>query len=456
MEQSYHLVVVGFDEIVANKYLPSIQAAKNAGHIESYSVLDLEYERQAVDARLRELTFKPETVFYLPDPRQRTCWDDPGAFVPILEQLRSQKHQLRIYIATEVKAHEPYLRYCVENQVDSLVEKPVVAPMLDGRFDPNRIEPTMQRLVRAAAARPAQHSVMTLSRYHPIYNERVIDALRDRMLAQEAPLTSFHLRAAGGVWNLHREFEEREDHPYKYGYGMLMHGAYHYVDLAAQCLSLNATVFPSLELEASVSSFGAFPRDQCSRVPVKFAQAFDDDAPGWSSRGENESRFGETDIVSVFRVREVASGRTVTLGTLSFEQTTPSIRHWKDIPPNLYNKNGRTSFVDMEAQLSTLHTVNVQCFDVPRGAGVAVDRIDAFARVSTRTNAALLNDECFNTEETFEGLFHSDSNRRLMQRWLSRSEDRSRLADHLLPMRITQALAVSLRVPGQPVTFRLL
>ena len=54
-------------------------------------------------------------------------------------------------------------------------------------------------------------------------------------------------------------------------------------------------------------------------------------------------------------------------------------------------------------------------------------------------------------QESYKGLFHSDSNRMLMQNWLRGTETRSRLRDHYLPMRVTQALAVSLRVPGQIV-----
>jgi hypothetical protein len=107
----------------------------------------------------------------------------------------------------------------------------------------------------------------------------------------------------------------------------------------------------------------------------------------------------------------------------------------------------------LEAQLSTLYAVNVQCFDVPIRNLKEVERIDAFARVSTRSNASLLPNEEYNTSKTFSGLFHSDSNRELMLRWLLDKEEKSQLRDHLLTMRLTQAMATSIQHPGYPVTF---
>ena len=55
----------------------------------------------------------------------------------------------------------------------------------------------------------------------------------------------------------------------------------------------------------------------------------------------------------------------------------------------------------------------------------------------------LLQDEEYNTEETHNGLFHSDSNRQLMSMWLKNEEHRS-LADHIPTMRMVQYLAMSI------------
>lgn len=447
----HNLVVVGFDEIVANKYLPCIRAAVEAGHVDSYSVIDLESERATIEERIQGADLKPREVVYLPESGRGSTaqQDQPELIGAALRQLRQPELPMKVYIATEVRAHEAYLRYCVENGIDSLVEKPVLAPLVDGRFAPSRITDVMEELIAQADRTGAKHSVMTLSRYHRIYNGEVLRSLEERVRDWQAPVTSFHLRAAGGVWNLQHEYETRDDHPYRYGYGMMMHGAYHYVDLAVQCLSLNKLVFPDRRFRLEVSSFGAFPADQHLRLPKPAASRFADGHPRWPHAESPAAFFGETDITATFRLVDVASERTLTIGTLSFEQTTPSIRSWQDFPDDVYNKNGRTSSVDLEAQLSTLYSAHVHCYDVPRGQNA--DKIDAFARLTTRANASLLPDEQYTTVQTFDGLFHSDSNRQLMENWLRGTENRSSLSAHLLPMKVTEALASSLLTPGRPV-----
>ncbi|MBW0273087.1 hypothetical protein ATM97_23670 [Nocardia sp. MH4] len=443
----HQLVVIGYDEIVRNKYMPVIKTAIDEGHLDSWSLIDLESEREVIEARLLGADPQPRMKFFVQADRGDRALALDSALTA-LRFLRVPGLPMLAYIATEVGSHEPYLRRCVEEGIASLVEKPVLAPMNAGAFDPTQISTTMSELIAGASAKRSRHSVMTLSRYHSIYNDRLIAPLRERMLAWRAPVTSFHLRAAGGVWNLEHEFVTRDDHPYRYGYGMLMHGSYHYIDLAVQVLALNKLLFAGRPLRLQISSFGAFPADQGSRVSSLATKLLGGHAKCAVLRREPR-RFGETDITSTFRLVDADTDATITLGTLSFEQTTPSIRNWSTFPDGVYNKNGRTSSVDLEAQLSTLYSVHVHCYDVPRGPDA--DKIGAVAEILTRANASLLTDDDYVTRETFDGLFHSDSNRALMQNWLRGTETRSRLQDHYLPMRVTEALALSLRIPGQIV-----
>jgi hypothetical protein len=242
-----HLVIVGYDEIVDDKYMSCIEEALCGGHIGGYSIIDLKRERGAILDRLSKQRVQPSSTHFIDDPDGRMSWADRTAFEPVMAELRASHGELKVYIATELKAHEAYLAYCLENGIDSLVEKPIFAPMVDGQFAPDQINAGLARLLDLDRSPKAQHSVMTLTRYHQIYNDVALASLRQRMVTYAAPVTSFHLRTAGGVWNLHREYETREDHPYKYGYGMIMHGGYHYIDLSAQFLALNRLALPDAE-----------------------------------------------------------------------------------------------------------------------------------------------------------------------------------------------------------------
>ncbi|WP_455360116.1 hypothetical protein [Streptomyces sp. SYSU K21746] len=195
----HNLVVVGFDEIVANKYLPCIKDAIEDGHVDSYSVIDLESERPTIEERIQEVDLKPREVIYLPESRRGvTAQQKQSELIrAALRRLRLPELPVKVYIATEVRAHEAYLRYCVENGIDSLMEKPVLAPLADGRFAPSCITETMRELIAQAGRTDAKHFVMTLSRYHRIYNGEVLRSLEERVRDWQAPVTSFHLRAAG-------------------------------------------------------------------------------------------------------------------------------------------------------------------------------------------------------------------------------------------------------------------
>lgn len=448
----FHLVIVGFGEVVPYKYLTCIEEAVNRGDIESYSIIDIESQKDIIDHRVRLIKLKPKNIYYLPDPRFKGAWADSSDFGPIFQKLIRENNLIKVFISTEAKAHDSYLKYCVENGIDSLVEKPVITPMKNDLFDPSAIEPTMQYLIKRIHEKPAHHSVMTLGRYHAIYNEEIVEPLKVKMTELKAPLTSFHLRTSSGVWNLYKEYENREDHPYKYGYGMLMHGAYHYIDLMAQFLELNKLIFPNDHFSLTLSSFVAYPSDQGGRIPKMFSQNFEDRQPKWAKKSSLMAGYGETDTTTTFCLKSKKTGKVITVGTISLEQTTPSIRSWKDLTTNFYNKNGRVSCTDIEAQLSTLFSIHGRSFKVPVSVNQQVVKIDNHAKVSTRTNASLLKGQEFNTTKIFDNFTNSSSNRELMTAWFKGNENKSLLIFHLPAMRILQAIALSIRKPGYPIT----
>jgi hypothetical protein len=446
-----HLIIVGFDDIIADKYMETIEQSISDGHINGYSIIDLSSNKDWIEQKLQKVNVQPELKYFIKAPKSKDKWADRDGFQPIFNEIKEKKGEIKVYIATELKAHAEYLQYCIENDIDSLTEKPIFSPIKNGKFDPSLIDKNMRYLLSLAQKSPAKHSITSLARYHAIYNNKVIDKIKERILKYDAPLTSLHIRFAAGVWNTHIEYENREDHPYKYGYGMLMHGAYHYVDVIAQLLLLNYLIFPHDTLQLTLSSYGGFPADQNDRISKKYSTLFDDNKPNWSEKSKHKTGYGETDIVTSFQLFNVTTNKVITLGTMSFEQTTPSIRTWKDIPMEIYNKNGRTAYADMEAQLSTLFSLNLKCFDVPTKG--EIDHIKAFARIETRANATLLSDEEFYTKEEFKDVSHNISNRELISNWLADKEEKSTLQNHFIVMKILQSLAESIRNPGHPVTF---
>lgn len=451
MKKSTHLVVIGYDEIVSNKYTECFENAFNKGMINGYTIIDLLSEKENIESRIRKQSFLPEKVLYLDNINlSEKEWFNEEYFGKIIDEIIKEKGKIKIYIATEVRSHEKYLRFCAKRGISSLTEKPIFAPMTNGCFDVEKIPTIMREIKDDIAKNNAEHSIMTLGRYHAIYNDIVIKFVKDKVKQLETPVTSVHLRHAGGVWNTHKEYDSREDHPYKYGYGMLMHGGYHYIDLVSQCLCVNKKLYPEKKFVLEVSSYAAFPQDQNERIGKKISNKFEDYCANWREE-KKEIIYGETDITSTFCLKDKENNNVITLGTISLEQTTPSVRKWKDIPKGIYNKNGRVSSVELEVQLSTVHSIKVHCYDVPVKGIKEVERIDAFARVTTRSNASLLKDEEYITDNTYDGLFHSKSNKKLMSAWLSNEENISKFEDHISVMKIVYAIGKSIKNEGKAV-----
>lgn len=448
-----HVVVVGFDEIVSNKYLICIKEAIDRGYIDGYSIIDLESSKAEIVKRIDESICLPEKIYFLDDINQKNGydWSYENEFSKVFEDIMDSKSNIKVYIATEVKAHQAYIEYCVKNNIPTLTEKPVLAPLINNEYAPEAIDSIMDNINSHIQKTKKYHSVMTLSRYHKIYNDKFIDVIKEKMIKYKAPVTSVHLRHAGGVWNTHDEYESRNDHPYKFGYGMIMHGGYHYIDLVVQLLMLNKLIYPNTQFELRMSSYVAYPYDQNTRISKKISKIFDDNKENWATEKEQESTFGETDVTSTFSLINKDNGRVITLGTIALEQTTPSVRKWKKIPKGIYNKNGRTSSVDVEAQLATLYSKTVKCYDVPIRGVKEVERIDATAKILTRANASLLKEENYIESESYSGLFHSNSNKALMTNWLEGSEIRSTFSDHIPVMKFVQALSESIKNPGNQI-----
>lgn len=445
-----HLIIVGYDEIVSNKYMSCIEKAYADGDINGYSIVDLEGQKKVILEKLKNQKLKPTRVICIPEP-PKNIWSNDEDFVPVFEDIKSKEKSIIVYIATELKAHEGYLKYCILNNIRSLVEKPVFSPLTDGYFDPYKISNIWEELEYYVKKSGVAHSVMTLSRYHSVYNDLYINNIKKMIEKTASPITSLHLRHAGGVWNLMEEYITREDHPYKYGYGMLMHGGYHYLDLFTQIICLNKKLFPDEMFELVLSSFAAYPKDQNDRIPARYFNDYPSNHN--NDREDIINMCGETDIVASYCLRFKNTKKVLTLGTISLEQTTPSVRNWIQFPEGIYNKNGRTSFVEVETQLGTLHSSNVTCFDIPVKNKQEIEKIHAFARIVNRTNGSLLKNEDYVRESTYDGVFHSESNKRLMINWLKSKENRSNFEDHKQVMQLVQALGESIRCPGTSVKF---
>ena len=442
-----HLIIVGFGPVAGYKYSRSIRSAIERGDLADYSIVDLESQRETVLGRLQNLLVPPKKVVFIPDP-SRGAWANVSDFDSVCKSLGNGTNNVRVFISTEPKAHEAYLRYCIDRDIDSIVTKPAILPTRNGHFDASSLVSRMRELVQCASHGTAKHAVLCLGRHHEIYEHQMREPVMKQMAQLGAPITSFHLRTSSGVWNLADEYESREDHPYKYGYGMLMHGGYHYVDVMCQFLSLNKTIYPDVDFLLELNSYAGFPGDQTLRIPESLhARLSDFRERAW--RDPASGVYGETDLVTSFCLRDKKTTRVLTLGTLSLEQSTPGMRSWAPFPEVEYNKNGRLHCTDIEVALSTAYSMHCRVIKIPVDdkRGPFDLRARNFARVSSRTNASLDPSAEFYSEQIFErpfgNSFSYSAETDIFDKWLSGCPTGSDLDSHLTTTAVLQALAES-------------
>lgn len=458
-KESKHLIIVGFGPVAGYKYSRCIRSAIESGKISSYSIVDLESQRANVMARVHGLPAQPENIHFLPDANGLSAEQGIRHFDAICRQKMTRYGQsIKVVIATEAQAHEAYLDYCVTRGFDSLTTKPIILPMKNGFFHPKALHRKMGTLLDKASKHPANHSILCLGRYHDIYNDGVEQQIVEKMNDLNIPVTSVNLKTSSGVWNLEDEFQSRDDHPYKFGYGMLMHGGYHYIDLVARFLTMNRRIYPNMDMALDVASFSAYPKDQPIRIPSTLTGRLRDADRLTKMETDLRRNFGETDVVSTLRLYDRESDRTLTLGGLTLEQTTPGMRSWGPFPDVPYNINGRLHCTDLDVRLATVFAANGHVVKIPISGrqGPTDLRGRNFGRVTTRSNVDMTGDQEFHQERTitrpYGNSFSYAAESAVFNEWLEGHETRSSLQSHQASIALLQALAESLPRGGRKIS----
>jgi predicted dehydrogenase len=429
------LLLVGVGPHAHYKHLPSILKAVRSGLASSYSILELETARPRLEELVRALDVKPERIVYIPDHRDRGEWytsDSDAA----MEELCRRRPSLKVMICTEPKAHFPYLKWCLSHGRDCLVDKPITIPMSGNVIDPRRLTAELRELIDLARARPGGYSVMTPRRYHHVYEtvRRYAGWLVRRL---GVPVTYLSIYHGEGVWNTPTEYLEREDHPYRYGYGKLLHSGYHYVDILARLLAELAE-----DTVLDFASHVARPGDQQSQMAAAYGRMAGA-VPVEPAAGHP---FGETDLVASFAARRRGTGEVVTLGNLALLQTTTSLRNWWRLPDDVYNKTGRFGVEEIRLNLGFLASVSVRILKVP----VEVNGRHATFRdeldIAVWRNGNLLGSPFLDRRSNRSADSYLEAGRwRLFRNWLQGRENRSRVEQHLRSVEILEALLLSVR-----------
>jgi hypothetical protein len=362
-----------------------------------------------------------------------------------LAGLLAAGHLDRLLIIAEPKAHKPYLLWGARNNVETLCEKPLTAVTgLASHGESRAWRLYADYLEVADSVRDSRVVLMSPRRMHEGY-ETVVRYLREFIDRFEVPVTYIENYHAEGVWNMPDEFGTRENHPYRYGYGKLLHSGYHHVDLSTRLASLNNALPGKAPDRLEAFAQATRPLDFFTQVDADRYRALlnaDRFGPLLAQPPAAAAHLGETDVQVIGQF--LRSDRVVTNLQLSLMHTSVNTRHWHTLPGDL-RKNGRLPHERLTVHIGHLLTVEVSLRYSAAGEPETEPR-NPF-RIQVFRNTGVVGGEPFEQIHVGDGNgthLAEAARREIVRRWLVGEPVDAELADHGDSVRVLSAIYASL------------
>lgn len=356
-----NFVLVGLGPHAKRIYYPFLEKHRARYAIRLKLLIELESQSRRVAEFLDRRSLRPEKILYLPDSeanRMGAALDEAAR--KELDGLVGKGAIDGIIISTEPKAHKIYAEWALKRNVDILMDKPITAPTHPSTdmSSARRIYQDFLDLENLLEKSRAKFYVTCQRRNHEGY-AFIKEYVKKFVSDFEVPVSYIDVYHADGAWTLPHEFQ-KENHPYKYGYGKLLHSGYHFVDLFAWIAQANFGLERARPETAKVYAARFAPNDLFHQIDAAactklFHRQATRDFYETYRRQEYE-HFGELDAYALVQLMQ---GRNVvTTGSINLQQNSFSQRGWFDLPEDTYKGNGRVRHERLNIQVS--HFLNIQ------------------------------------------------------------------------------------------------
>lgn len=206
-------------------------------NLEPKVLIDLKSNEEYIKAYLKENGFNNTVVWTLSD-EFKDFEELPDKYYKELKELCEKYQITHIISSTEPKAHNMYLKFALENNINILSDKPItVVKGMDKLENIKKVKQQYLDLLELYKNNTAKCNIMCQRQYHRGYIY-IKNLLKDIIERYNVPITYIDIYHCDGNWEMPHDLD-KENHPYKYGYGKLFHSGYHFIDLLAELLKLN-------------------------------------------------------------------------------------------------------------------------------------------------------------------------------------------------------------------------
>ncbi len=395
-----NIAIAGLGPHARHSYYPIFERASHGGQNSIKLVIDLEDQRSLISDYIARHAVKPESTVYLDVSRRGDSILGPD-IRDILDSIHQRDRLHKLLVAAEPRAHKGYVLWALKNNVDVAIEKPLTATTLD-TMDPDSpaiLLRDYEEIESIAIPSRSRAVLMAPRRRHAGY--RLIRDYLSKFVAEFGiPITYLDIYHADGVCNLPEEFHSRENHPYKYGYGKLMHSGYHHIDLFMWLIQVNRASADRDVKKVELSTRHVSARDLIRQIGVdsyqKLFPAREHAAYFAPAKLEGADQFGETDVCVLVQLKSEEA--VITTGSINLLQTSLSQRAWPELRDPIYNKStGRVTRERLTVQVGHLLNIeaNLHPVTVNEPANVYEARQENRFDITICRNAALVGGPAF-------------------------------------------------------------
>lgn len=354
----FKLALIGLGPHSKRIYYPFIEKHASEFGIQLTALVELEESKESTQDFLSKRAIQPQNIKYLTQI-EREGPELSAQAQDFLDQMLSEEGLDGIIIATEPKSHFKYTKWALERNVNILMDKPITAPK-NCSSDINSARKvfddysTIKRLLSKSSARLV---VQCQRRYHKGY-QMALEAIKEVVEEYQVPITYMDIYHADGMWNMPPEFLFRENHPYKYGYGKLMHSGYHFIDLFYLLNKLNFNLKDKAPNNLEIYAKSLRPKDFTFQLDQDFYKKNlpNSQISDFFEDHHNIDKFGEIDVYT--KIQSKRDDKVVGTASIDLLQNSFSRRAWPELPLDTYKGNGRVRHERVNIQIS--HLMNLQ------------------------------------------------------------------------------------------------
>ena len=356
MGNNKRIAIIGLGPHAKRVYLHFLRVIGN----DPVLIIDLESNYTEIIEYIKKENIKAKIVT-IPDSERDNMVFSSDTREKVVRELLKNKIT-HVIISTEPLSHYVYCNICLDLELHILLDKPVALPNVSTSLKmAAEIVEIQKKLVEQYKLKSNNKKfiIQAQRRWHRGY-KHIMDIIANVIKKFGVPITNVEIYHCDGKWHMPNEYHKMINHPYKHGYGKLMHSGYHFVDLLMELIKLNNLSRNHDYDKVSVYSNVTRPEDVMLQIDQDARSRFFSSRICEDRLQQDHSKFGEIDVSSSIKFSK--KGKVITLANLNLLQTGFTRRSWTNLPEDAYKSNGRVRHERINVQVGTIMNVQIHSY----------------------------------------------------------------------------------------------